>query len=103
MQVEIELGGIEIAIKGWAGLVTLTVLGLVAAAVVQELKRPPAERTWHGRVAGFVPYDFRPPTLDRLKAAMWNPDSDQVFTDRAFGLGWDANLAAVARKLGLRE
>jgi hypothetical protein len=37
-------------------------MGLVAAAVYQELQKPPEERTWHGRVARVVPYDFRMPT-----------------------------------------
>jgi hypothetical protein len=97
---ELEIGGIEIEIKGWAGFATLVVIGLVVAAIVQELRLPSSQRTWHGRVGGLVPYDFRPPTMERLKAAMWNPDSDQIFTDRAFGVGWDVNLNAVGRKLG---
>jgi hypothetical protein len=42
-------------------------VALVAAAVVKELRKPPAERTWHGRVAGVVPYDFRRPTVARLR------------------------------------
>ena len=37
-------------------------VGLVAAAVGTELLKPRRKRTWHGRVAGVVPYDFRRPT-----------------------------------------
>jgi len=69
------------------------------AAIYQELRKPDAERTWHGKVAGVVPYDFRVPTLDRLRAAYWDPDTDQVFTDRVFGVGWAVNLPVAARKL----
>ena len=69
------------------------------AAIYQELRKPDAERTWHGKVAGVVPYDFRVPTLDRLRAAYWDPDTDQVFTDRVFGVGWAVNVPVAARKL----
>ena len=37
------------------------------AAIYQELRKPPEARTWNGKVAGVVPYDFRIPTLDRLR------------------------------------
>lgn len=70
---------------------------LVAAAVVQELRKPSSERTWHGRLAGFIPYDFRPPTVERVKDAWWNPDEPRIFTDRVFGVGWSVNLGRVAR------
>jgi hypothetical protein len=69
------------------------------AALYQELRKPEAERTWHGKVAGVVPYDFRLPTIDRLRAAYWNPESDVFFTDRVFGVGWAVNLPVAARKL----
>jgi hypothetical protein len=69
------------------------------AALYQELRKPEAERTWHGKVAGVVPYDFRVPTLDRLRSAYWDPSSDVVFTDRVFGVGWAVNLPVAARKL----
>jgi hypothetical protein len=40
--IELEAGGLEMEVKGWRGLVTLTGLGLVGAAVVRELvgRRP---------------------------------------------------------------
>jgi hypothetical protein len=73
-------------------LIRLAVVGLVVAAVVTELSKPEEERTWHGRVMGAVPYDFRPPTWERIRAAYWNPDSDLLFSDRVFGVGWAVNL-----------
>src|SRR6266567_4878679 len=73
-------------------LVRLVTFGLVAAAVVTELAKPAEQRTWHGRVFDMVPYDFRPPTLQRIRDAYWNPESDQLFSDRVFGVGWAVNL-----------
>jgi hypothetical protein len=67
-------------------------VALVVAAVATELAKPEAERSWQGRVLGVVPYDFRPPTWERIRAAYWNPESDRLFTDRVFGVGWAVNL-----------
>ena len=77
--------------------------GLFAAAIVQELRRPAATRTWHGELAGFVPYDLRPPTWERLKAAVWSPEDPRVLTSHAFGVGWSVNLARVSQLLGLTQ
>ena len=63
-----------------------------AAAIYQELRKPPEARTWNGKVAGVVPYDFRIPTIDRVREAYWNPDSDQIFSEKVFGVGWAINL-----------
>lgn len=68
-------------------------------ALYQELKKPDAERTWHGKVAGVVPYDFRLPTFDRLREAYWNPDSDQIFSENVFGVGWSVNIPVAAKKV----
>src|SRR2546430_13077910 len=73
-------------------LVRFLTLGLVVAAVATELTKPAAERTWQGRVFGLVPYDFRPPTWKRIRDAYWNPESDRLFSDRVFGVGWAVNL-----------
>jgi hypothetical protein len=70
-----------------------------AAAIYQELKKPPEARTWNGKVAGTVPYDFRLPTLDRLRDAYWNPDSEELFSEKVFGVGWAVNIPVAARKL----
>jgi hypothetical protein len=73
-------------------LVRFAAFGLVVAAVATELVKPEAERTWQGRVFGAVPYDFRPPTWQRIRDAYWNPQSDRLFSDRVFGVGWAVNL-----------
>jgi hypothetical protein len=70
-----------------------------AAAIYQELRKPPEARTWNGKVAGAVPYDFRLPTIDRLREAYWNPDSEQIFSERVFGVGWAINIPVAVAKL----
>lgn len=67
----------------------------VVAALADQLRRPAAERTWHGRVAG-VPYDFRRPTLARLRATFWNPDNPSLLAPHVFGVGWSVNLYRLA-------
>ena len=73
-------------------LARFTAFGLVVAALATELTKPEEERTWEGRVFGVVPYDFRPPTWQRIRDAYWNPDSEHLFSDRVFGVGWAVNL-----------
>jgi hypothetical protein len=67
-------------------------LALTLAAISQEMAKPESERTWHGKVMGIVPYDFRPPTWSRIRRAYWNPEEPRLFTDRVFGVGWAVNL-----------
>jgi len=78
--------------RGFRRAVRLAVVGLVVAAVATELAKPEPERTWNGRVFGLVPYDFRPPTWERIRSAYWNADSQELFSDRVFGVGWAVNL-----------
>ena len=68
-------------------------LGLMVAAISQEMSKPEGERTWHGTVAGIVPYDFRPPTWDRIRSTYWNPDDQRLFVPRVLGVGWAVNFA----------
>ena len=79
-------------LRGMRRLVRLAAVALVVGAVATELAKPEAERTWHGRFLGVVPYDFRPPTWERIRSAYWNPQSDLLFSDRVFGVGWAINL-----------
>lgn len=76
--------------------IALLILG--AIAVVQQLRKPAEERTWQGTVAGFMPYDFRRPTAERLRDAYWNPDGP-IITNKAIGLGWTLNLGAVKKRM----
>lgn len=65
------------------------------AALVKELRLPRGERTWHGSVAGLVPYDFRVPTAQRVRERVWAPDADRVFSPTVFGVGWTVNVGRV--------
>lgn len=75
----------------------LAIIGVIA--VVQELRKPPDERTWHGKVGDLVPYEFRMPTIDRLKTTYWNPEGP-VLSSKAFGVGWAPNFGALLRWFG---
>jgi hypothetical protein len=68
-------------------LVKLAAFAVFVAAISQEMSKPEGERTWRGKV-GVVPYDFNPPTWDRLLAAYWNPEDERIFTERVLGVGW---------------
>jgi hypothetical protein len=78
---------------------------LIAWALLQELRKPAAERTWTGTVAGIVPYDFRRPTLARVRQRLWAPDNPRIIVPRAFGVGWTLNvgrLVSLVRRDGRR-
>ena len=77
--------------------VKLVAFGLVVAALIDQLRRDPEERTWEGSVAGIVPYDFRMPTLERARSRWWNTDDERLFVPQVFGVGWTVNLARLAR------
>jgi hypothetical protein len=84
--------------KSLSRLITLMSVAFAAAAVAEQLKRPPEERTWHGEVMGLVPYDFRIPTLDRIRERCWNPDDPRLFTPHVFGVGWTINFFELRRR-----
>ena len=81
-------------------LVQAVVITVTIAAVCQELEKPKEERHWHGKI-GFIPYDFRLPTIERLKASYWNPDSSRIFTSEVLGIGWAINFYALLDKMRL--
>ena len=64
---------------------------LVGAAIRGQLSRPPQERTWHGTIAG-IPYDFRIPSVEKLRATYWNPYDSRLIVPQAFGVGWTFNF-----------
>ena len=80
-------------------IIQATAITLALAAVCQELEKPGAERKWHGKVFGLVPYDFRLPTVERVKEAYWNPSEHLVFTPHVFGVGWAINIYALLENL----
>jgi hypothetical protein len=79
----------------WLGLL------IVAAAIANEFRKAPEERTWHDRLFGVLPYDFRMPTLARFKETLWNPRSDRIFVPQVFGVGWSVNLGGLLHRMGV--
>jgi len=84
-------------------LIRTGLLAAVVGALYVELRKPPEERTWNGRLLGVVPYDFRLPTLERLREAYWNPRSPKLITPRPLGVGWAVNIPTVLRRLGVHQ
>ena len=82
-------------------LVQVGAFTIAIAAVLQELEKPREERKWCGAIAGFIPYDFRLPTLERFKESYWNPYDSRIFTPEAFGIGWAINFYALLERLSL--
>ncbi len=72
---------------------TATMALTVAAAVYAYRTKQP-----EGRILN-VPYDFRMPTLERVRSRVWNRDEPRVFTPTIFGVGWSLNLFQVVRQL----
>ncbi len=91
--------GEELSALGW--LIRTAVLAAVAAAIYTELRKPPAQRTWHGKLGGMVPYDFRMPTLQRLRDTYWDTRSSRIFTAQPIGVGWSVNVAAILKRMGV--
>jgi hypothetical protein len=87
--------------KWFERLLQAAVIALAVAAVCQEMEKPKEERKWYGRVARFIPYDFRAPTLERVRNAYWNPYDHRLFTHPLFGIGWAVNFYALLDDLGL--
>lgn len=86
-----------------AWLLRMAVFGAVAGALYTELRKPREQRTWHGTLLGFVPYDFRLPSVEQLRSAYWNPASPKVFSARPLGVGWAVNIPTLLRRLGVRQ
>ncbi|MEG3615361.1 DUF5808 domain-containing protein [Isoptericola haloaureus] len=81
--------------SGLQKLYKAVMFALVVAAVTKELQKDPADREWHGTVAGFVPYEFRIPTFARAKERLWDPEAEHVIGPQVFGVGWTVNVGRV--------
>ena len=88
-------------IKWFTRIVQVAAFTLTIAAICQELEKPEEERKWHGKVAKFIPYDFRLPTIERFKESYWNYSDSRIFTPEVFGIGWAINFHALLEKVRL--
>ncbi len=73
---------------------------MIAAAVAATAVHAYRERKSHGSFYG-IPFDFRVPTIGRIRERMWNPDDTRVITPTVFGAGWSINLYQAGRDMGL--
>lgn len=74
----------------------VTVIGIALLFRVLEQRGVKSHGTFLG-----IPYDFRFPTLGRLKESFWNPGDSRVLTPHVFGWGYSLNLPAFLRWLRL--
>jgi len=81
--------------RGWLWLL------IVALVIGNELRKPSSERTWHDRLFGVLPYDFRRPSWARVKQSLWNPQSERILVPQGFGVGWTINLGGLLKRAGL--
>jgi uncharacterized membrane protein len=72
-------------------LVIIGITALIGLAIREQLQMPKDQRTWHGTLFN-IPYDFRWPTIKRLREAFWNKDTARVLVPHAFGMGWTINF-----------
>jgi hypothetical protein len=72
-------------------MVIIGITALMGLAIREQWQMPPEERTWHGTLYG-IPYDFRPPTTERLRETFWNKDTARVLVPQFFGMGWSINF-----------
>jgi hypothetical protein len=79
-------------------LIEAVAVTVTLAAVCQELEKPGEERHWHGKLC-FIPYDFRLPTIERIKQFCWNPDNTRIFTNTVWGIGWTINLYTLLERM----
>jgi hypothetical protein len=59
-------------------------------------ENPPPEPQGH---YARVPYDWRRPTVARVRSRWWNRDDSRLFTPKSFGWGWDINFYWLAHPL----
>lgn len=90
-------------LDAFVSIIRMAVFAAVVGAIYVELRKPPEERTWNGKLLGVVPYDFRMPSLSGLRQAYWNPRSPKIFTPRPLGVGWAVNIPTLLRRMGMRN
>lgn len=93
-------GNLEINRRFIIRTIQITLVTLTLTVISQELSKPRRERRWHGKVIGFIPYDFRFPTWEKFKESYWNAYERHIFTLPVFGIGWTINFYVLLENLG---
>ena len=50
-----------------------------------------------------VPYDFRIPTVKKVRDRVWNPKDPRMMTPSAFGIGWTPNAYQLVKRFQSRR
>ncbi len=50
-----------------------------------------------GRFLG-LPYDWRRPSLERIRGRAWDPANPKLFVPKAYGWGYSLNFARLLRR-----
>jgi len=79
-------------------MIEAAVITVTLAALCQEMEKPREERRWHGKL-GFIPYDFRMPTIARFRNTFWNSEDSRIFTAQVWGIGWGINFYTLLEKM----
>ncbi|MBT8208333.1 MAG: hypothetical protein KJO18_08680 [Acidimicrobiia bacterium] len=82
-------------------LTTTVAIGFAGAAILKDIRQSTGHRLLHGEVAGLIPYDFRRPSVRRIRKRFWDP-SGPLLTPQVFGVGWTVNLGAMAARVKSR-
>ena len=88
--------------KWFIRLIEAAAITVTLAALCQEMEKPREQRHWYGKL-GFIPYDFRLPTISRLKESFWNASDSRIITSEPFGIGWAINFFALLDKMRVVE
>ena len=78
------------------GLLKIATSAFTVAVVVHAV----TYKKSHGKFLG-VPFEFRVPTVNRVRKRWWNPEDPRIFTPHVFGVGWSLNVYQVRGRLGL--
>ena len=78
-------------VKSIRRMAKLAAVAATIAAIREQLQRDDENRDWNGKVAGFVPYDFRVPTVAKVKERLWDPTGPMI-SPQVFGVGWTVNV-----------
>lgn len=70
--------------------------------MIKTTEQPDSVPEAQGKRVG-LPYDFRKPTVARVKSRIWNSEDPRIFTPKAFGMGYDLNFYWVTHPMGYAQ
>jgi hypothetical protein len=76
----------------------LIATAFTVAAIVHAYRTKQSHGTYF-----HVPFEFRFPTVGRLRQRLWNRHDHRIFTPSVLGIGWSVNFYQVGLRLGLVE